>query len=61
MTIKERLLNTIRGLPTDELPYLPRLDIWYNSNKFRGTLPDKYRNGTLKELTEDLVLVLHEV
>ena len=61
MTIKERLLNTIRGLPTDELPYLPRLDIWYNANKFRGTLPEKYRNTTLKEITQDLGFGYHYV
>ena len=59
--IKERLLNAIRGLPNDELPYIPRLDIWYNANKFRGTLPEKYRNATLKELTEDLGLGYHYV
>ena len=51
MQIKERLLNTMQGLPTDELPYLPRLDIWYNANKFRGTLPKQYEHASLKELT----------
>lgn len=61
MTIKERLLNAIRGLPTDELPYLPRLDIWYNANKFRGTLPVKYRNATLKQMLDDLGLGYHYI
>ena len=61
MKIKERLLNTIKGLPVDELPYIPRLDIWYNANKFRGTLPEKYHSATLKELTEDLGLGYHYV
>jgi hypothetical protein len=61
MQIKERLLNTIRGLPTDELPYLPRLDIWYNANKFCGTLPEKYKNASLKEMTEDLGIGYHYI
>ncbi len=59
MTIKERLLNAIKGMPNDELPYLPRLDIWYNANKLHGTLPTKYKNATLQELTEDLGLGYH--
>ena len=61
MQIKERLLNTIQGLPTDELPYLPRLDIWYNANKFRGTLPKQYEHASLKELTEDLGIGYHYI
>ena len=61
MKIKERLLNAIRGLPNDELPYVPRMDIWYTANKHRGTLPEKYRYATLKELTEDLGLGYHYV
>ena len=61
MTIKERLLATIQGKPVDQLPYLPRLDIWYNARKLRGTLPDKYKNATLKELTEDLGLGYHYI
>ena len=56
MKIKERLLNAVRGLPTDELPYLPRLDIWYNANKFCGTLPKRFAHASLKELTEELGL-----
>ena len=59
--IKKRLLNAIRGLPNDELPYIPRLDIWYKANKNRGALPAKYKNATLKELTEDLGLGYHYV
>lgn len=61
MTIKERLLNAIKGNSVDELPFLPRLDIWYNANKFRGTLPKKYKNASLKEMTEDLGLGYHYI
>jgi uroporphyrinogen-III decarboxylase len=61
MTHKERILSTIKGEPTDMIPFIPRLDIWYNSNKYNGTLPDKYKNATLKELTEDLDLGYHSI
>ncbi|MGI6778611.1 MAG: uroporphyrinogen decarboxylase family protein [Acetivibrionales bacterium] len=61
MTNKERILRTVRGEPCDRIPYIPRLDIWYNANKFRGTLPDKYKKATLKEIVEDLDLGYHYV
>jgi hypothetical protein len=61
MTHKERILATVKGESTDKLPFIPRLDIWYNSNKYNGTLPAKYKNATLKEITEDLNLGYHSV
>lgn len=61
MTKKEQLLAAIQGKVVDELPFLPRLDIWYNANKFRGTLPEKYKNATLKEMTEDLGFGYHYI
>lgn len=32
------------------VPYVPRLDIWYEANKYRGTLPAKYREFTRDEI-----------
>jgi uroporphyrinogen-III decarboxylase len=61
MKLKERILNTLNNKDVDQLPYLPRLDIWYNANKFNGTLPGNYKNATLKEITEDLGLGYHYV
>lgn len=61
MTTKERILATLNGQPTDTLPYVPRLDIWYNANLRNGTLPDKYKNATLRELTDDLDLGYHAI
>lgn len=61
MTTKERILATLNGQPTDTLPYVPRLDIWYNANSRNGTLPDKYRNATLREITDDLGLGYHAI
>lgn len=61
MTKKEQLLRAFRGQPIDELPFLPRLDIWYNANKARGTLPSRYKNASLKEMVEDLGLGYHYI
>jgi hypothetical protein len=35
---------------------VPRLDIWYKSNMLKGTLPEKYKNSTLREIVNDLGL-----
>ena len=61
MTHRERFMKTIRGEPTDFIPYIPRLDIWYNANSRTGTLPDKYKHATLLELTDDLGLGYHSI
>ena len=61
MTHKARILKTIRGEKTDRVPFIPRLDIWYNANKKSGTLPEKYKNASLIEITDDLGLGYHSV
>src|SRR5208337_1209448 len=61
MTYRERMLATLRGQPTDCIPCVPRLDLWYKSNKYRDTLPHKYRNATLMEITDDLGVGYHAV
>jgi hypothetical protein len=61
MNWKERILNTIKGKKTDYLPFVPRLDIWYKSNKLAGTLPKEYKDFTLHEIVKDLGLGYHSV
>ena len=61
MTHKERILKTLRGEPTDVIPFIPRLDIWYNANSKNGGLPDRYKNATLRDITDDLDLGFHSV
>ena len=61
MRHKERLLATLKGLATDQLPFLPRLDLWYRANKTNKTLPLKYRNATLCEILNDMQLGFHAV
>jgi hypothetical protein len=47
ITDKERMLRAARGERADRLPWVPRIDLWQNSNARRGTLPGKYpRNAS---------------
>ena len=61
MDHRERMTRTLRGLPTDRIPFVPRLDLWYKANRAAGTLPVKYKNATLNEMTDDLDLGCHSV
>lgn len=45
MTIKKRMLMALRGEKTDVIPFVPRLDLWFNGNKIAGTLPEKYKTA----------------
>ncbi len=55
------MLATLQGQPTDCIPFVPRLDLWYYANKYNGTLPDQYRNATLYQIVEDLDVGFHTV
>lgn len=61
MTVKERILATLRGEATDVLPFVPRMDIWYNANSRAGTLPEPYRNATLRDILDDLGWGYHSI
>jgi corrinoid protein of di/trimethylamine methyltransferase len=36
------MLATIKGEMPDRIPFAPRLDLWFTSNKQRGALPQRY-------------------
>ena len=45
MSIKQRMISAAKGELPDHLPYAPRLDLWYQANKLRGTLPKKHKDA----------------
>lgn len=59
MSHKERAMAAIRGESCDRLPFIPRLDLWYNANKIAGTLPEKYKNASLIDIVDDLDIGYH--
>lgn len=42
--------------PPDRLPWVPRLLLWYNAHKLAGTLPERYRDWSLRDIERDLGL-----
>ena len=62
MTHKERMLRAIRGEWADQLPWTPRIDLWYNANSLRGTLPSRYRRDiTLDQIADDIGGAYHKI
>ena len=62
MTYKERMLKAARGEWADRLPWIPRIDLWHNSNSMRGTLPSKFhRSVTLDEIADDIGGGYHKI
>lgn len=62
MTHKERMLKAARGEWADKLPWAPRIDLWYNANKRKGTLPSRYPpEVTLDEIADDIGGGYHKI
>jgi len=56
LTNRERILAIMAGRPPDRIPWIPRLLLWYNAHKKSGTLPQRYRNWSLRDIERDLGL-----
>ena len=61
MTHRQRMLMAMRGEMPDILPYVPRIDLWYNANSEAGTLPKKHRGRTQDEISRAEGWALHKV
>ncbi len=62
MTDKKRMLKAARGEWADQLPYVPRIDLWHNSNSMRGTLPSKFRKeAPLDEIADSIGGGYHKI
>jgi hypothetical protein len=61
MDFEKLILSVLNGERTETLPFIPRLDLWYNANKINGTLPTKFKNASLRDITDELELGYHAV
>jgi uroporphyrinogen-III decarboxylase len=51
---RERFEAVLAGRSPDRIPWVPRLQIWYEAHHRMGTLPQKYQNCSLREIEQDL-------
>ncbi len=56
MNDRERLLAVLDREAPDRVPWIPRLLLWYNARKLAGTLPEKWKHSSLREVERDLRL-----
>jgi methylmalonyl-CoA mutase cobalamin-binding domain/chain len=61
VTKKERILRVLKGEIVDKIPYTPRIDLWYNANQLKGTLPEKYKNFSMDDISRLEGWALHKV
>ena len=60
-THKQRILAAARGEMPEGIPYVPRFDLWYNANAYRGTLPKRHQERTADEIARAEGWALHKV
>jgi hypothetical protein len=61
MTHKQRILAACLGQTCDRIPWIPRLDLWYNARSRAGTLPHPFEKASLREITNALGVGYHAV
>lgn len=61
MNFRKKILEKICG-ENDCCPlFVPRLDIWYNANRMRNTLPCEFKDLSLMEVSQKLGVGFHSV
>jgi uroporphyrinogen-III decarboxylase len=53
MTVKQMILAASRGEHLDKLPYVPRIDVWYNYNVANDAFPERYKGWKQTEIVRD--------
>jgi len=55
------MLMAVQGDLPDELPYAPRIDLWYNANSVAEPLPERHHGRTVDEIALAEGWALHKV
>ncbi|HRW11215.1 MAG TPA: uroporphyrinogen decarboxylase family protein [Caldilineaceae bacterium] len=61
MNHRERMLATIRGEPTDQIPWAPRMDLWMIAQRTRGTVPEPFGGRNMAEVADLLDVACHAI
>jgi len=61
MTHRQRMLAAMRGEPTDQIPWAPRMDLWYTALRARGTVPDRFAGMNTAQIADELGVGCHAV
>ena len=61
MNHRQRILMAATGEMPDILPYVPRIDLWYNANSMADTLPERHKGRTQDEISRAEGWALHKI
>ena len=61
MTHRERMLAAMRGQATDQIPWAPRMDLWYTALRARGTVPERFADLNTAQIADQLQVGCHAV
>jgi uroporphyrinogen-III decarboxylase len=56
MNNRERIVEILDGRAPDRIPWIPRIKLWYQARKLTGTLPDEWKDFTIREVERALGL-----
>ncbi len=59
MTERERTLAALRGQAVDQIPWAPRMDLWYIANEARGALPSRFAGLDSVGIAQELGTACH--
>ena len=52
MNNRERQLAILNHQPPDRIPWVPRLELWYEAHRRQGTLPSRFAGMTLRQVEQ---------
>ena len=52
-------MSALRGKKVDSIPWVPRIDLWYNTHKKQGTLPVEFRHDSIWDILRKLGLAMY--
>ena len=61
LSAKQRIFAAARGEMADLLPYVPRIDLWYNANSLFDSLPTRHQGRTQDEIARAEGWAIHRI
>ena len=54
LSIHDRVQAVLQGMQPDRLPFIDRMEIWYKSKCWSGSLPEKYNEMSLNDIHQSV-------
>ena len=54
MNHRDLALAAMRGQPVDHIPFIARMELWFDYHRKHDTLPEPYKNASLWQMQRDL-------